>query len=328
MKRIVLCLLMLTATYSADVVTVDTAGVTTITGVAPGTAPAAGEVKIGGGDIVVGRTTAAVGAQVVRGDDPRLASAAGFLAPAKAATVTNVVLFGIQTIDGVACSGGDRVLVRAQSSAVENGIYLVSPGEWTRAQDADSSSELLPGAKVHINEGVFFAQTTWFFSGSGTYNLGSTPVLVRPENLSVHGTIQGTATFTTTLAKLVGMNGQGSALVASGSDRLTMGIGSAGMYKITISAYQLAPNFAPLNMRPTNFRIYRNGSEAINCDGGISYSDVQAQNYSNDLWISSVFWTSYVFLQDGDYVEMYGRANNGTSYQMRIVCSLERTGNR
>lgn len=72
------------ATNSADVVTVDPTGVTTITGVVPATTPAPGEVKIGGGqvqaqgtvtaaEVVIGRTSQAVGAQVVRGDDPRMA---------------------------------------------------------------------------------------------------------------------------------------------------------------------------------------------------------------------------------------------------------------
>lgn len=60
------------AAISADVVTVDPAGVTTVGGTAPATAPAAGEVKIGGGDVVIGRTTPATGPQVVRGDDVRL----------------------------------------------------------------------------------------------------------------------------------------------------------------------------------------------------------------------------------------------------------------
>lgn len=100
MKPIVICLLMLNATYSADVVTVDPAGVTTITGATPGTAPATGEVKIGGGDVVVGRTTAAVGAQVVRGDDPRVVNS------------LSTALLG--AINGIPTLGSDRRIPEAQ----------------------------------------------------------------------------------------------------------------------------------------------------------------------------------------------------------------------
>jgi hypothetical protein len=51
MKRILLSLLLLNAAQSADVVTVDPFGVTTVAGTTPATAPATGEVKLGGGNI-------------------------------------------------------------------------------------------------------------------------------------------------------------------------------------------------------------------------------------------------------------------------------------
>lgn len=55
MNRVLLLFLLLCISrgHSADVVTVDPAGVTTVTGVAPTTAPGSGEVKIGGGQIHV-----------------------------------------------------------------------------------------------------------------------------------------------------------------------------------------------------------------------------------------------------------------------------------
>lgn len=75
MKRVFTCLAILGALNSADVVTVDPAGVTTIGGATPTTTPLAGEVKIGGGDLQIGRVSQASGSQVVRGDDLRLTPA-------------------------------------------------------------------------------------------------------------------------------------------------------------------------------------------------------------------------------------------------------------
>lgn len=100
-----------------------------------------------------------------------------------AATTVNVTLSGTQTIDGVALIAGDRVLVRAQTSASENGIYIVASGAWARSADADSATELR-GAVVTVEQGTLngdkrFAQTTdsitlgsssiaWVDIGTGT----------------------------------------------------------------------------------------------------------------------------------------------------------------
>jgi hypothetical protein len=54
------------------------------------------------------------------------------------ATTANITLSGTQTIDGVAVSVGDRVLVKDQSTASQNGIYLCASSTWTRTTDADS----------------------------------------------------------------------------------------------------------------------------------------------------------------------------------------------
>lgn len=56
-------------------------------------------------------------------------------------TTANITLSGEQTIDGVLTSAS-RVLVKSQSTASENGIYVSAAGAWSRATDANSSSEL------------------------------------------------------------------------------------------------------------------------------------------------------------------------------------------
>ncbi|MFM8446874.1 MAG: hypothetical protein ACKN92_01705, partial [Candidatus Nanopelagicaceae bacterium] len=48
----------------------------------------------------------------------------------KVATTTNITLTGTQTIDSIALSVGDRVLVKNQATASQNGIYVVASGAW------------------------------------------------------------------------------------------------------------------------------------------------------------------------------------------------------
>jgi phage-related tail fiber protein len=60
----------------------------------------------------------------------------------KAATTANITLSGAQTIDGISIVATDRVLVQAQSTPAQNGIYVAAAGAWSRATDADTSAEI------------------------------------------------------------------------------------------------------------------------------------------------------------------------------------------
>lgn len=60
----------------------------------------------------------------------------------RCATTANITLSGLQTIDGITVVAGDRVLVKDQTTASQNGIYLANSSTWTRSLDADATSEL------------------------------------------------------------------------------------------------------------------------------------------------------------------------------------------
>ena len=53
----------------------------------------------------------------------------------KVATTTNITLSGTQTIDGVAVSADERVLVKDQSTSSQNGLYLCKASTWERTTD-------------------------------------------------------------------------------------------------------------------------------------------------------------------------------------------------
>lgn len=97
---------------------------------------------------------------------------AAFKKSVKAATTANITLSGTQTIDGIALVAGDRVLVKNQSTASENGIYNVASGSWTRPADANLSSEM-GGAVVNVDSGGQGGQL-WTTSFKTTDTLGTT----------------------------------------------------------------------------------------------------------------------------------------------------------
>ncbi len=57
---------------------------------------------------------------------------------------------GLLTIDSYTLSAGERVLVKSQTDATENGIYDVASGSWTRSVDADTQAELKPATTVRV----------------------------------------------------------------------------------------------------------------------------------------------------------------------------------
>jgi len=71
----------------------------------------------------------------------------------KVTTTGNITLSGTQTIDGVSVSAGDRVLVKDQTTASQNGIYICSADAWTRSTDMAVGSAAA-GASMFIEQGT------------------------------------------------------------------------------------------------------------------------------------------------------------------------------
>lgn len=69
-----------------------------------------------------------------------------------AASTANLTLSGTQTIDGVAVTAGNRVLVKDQSTASQNGIYVAAAGSWARAADMAAASNAA-GAFTFVEAG-------------------------------------------------------------------------------------------------------------------------------------------------------------------------------
>lgn len=86
--------------------------------------------------------------------------------PCRVATTANITLSGLQTIDGVVVVANDRVLVKSQTSGIENGIYSADTGAWSRTLDFNGSRDCVEGTLVMVVEGTANADNVFHLSTS------------------------------------------------------------------------------------------------------------------------------------------------------------------
>ena len=94
--------------------------------------------------------------------------------PALVVSTANVLLSGLQTIDSVALTTNDRVLLINQTNEVENGLWLAQAGAWIRPADfANGSAADL--AYVLITSGAIHAGSSYVCS-TPTAIIGTDPI--------------------------------------------------------------------------------------------------------------------------------------------------------
>lgn len=156
------------------------------------------------------------------------------------------------TVDGITLSTGDRILLKDQSSAQENGIYVVAAtGAPTRATDADSTTEL-ENATVFVMSGTVnadkaFTQTatvttvnttaqTWVqFGGGQTYTADGNGIELSSTTFSIE--LDGTTLSKSATGLRIGSGAAGAGLVES-TGVLAVGAGTG----ITVNADDVQVN--------------------------------------------------------------------------------------
>jgi hypothetical protein len=91
------------------------------------------------------------------------------------ATTVNITLSGLQTIDGYTTLAGDRVLVKNQTIAANNGIYSASSGVWTRTSDTNTYASLV-SAFTFIQNGTTQQNSGWACTIPVSGTLGTTSI--------------------------------------------------------------------------------------------------------------------------------------------------------
>jgi hypothetical protein len=80
-----------------------------------------------------------------------------------------------EVVDGVTLATGDRVLVKNQTDATENGIYVVAEsGAPARSSDADTAAEITASFAVFVEEGTVNTDSGWTLTNNGAVTVGTT----------------------------------------------------------------------------------------------------------------------------------------------------------
>lgn len=156
-------------------------------------------------------------------------------APVTAASMANITtLSGLLTIDTVTLAAGETVLVKNQTNAADNGIYVVSAGAWTRSIGADVWEEFI-GAIVFVVEGTQ-GGSAWFCTAQPGGTLGTTAI--NWSNFSV------SSTYTA-----------GTGLTLTGTVFSITPVGTAGIYGSASSVPVLTTNASGQISSVTNTAI-------------------------------------------------------------------------
>ena len=98
-------------------------------------------------------------------------------ASVRVATTAEITLSNTQTIDNIPLSVDDRVLVKNQSNAINNGIYLVKSSSWVRAADMNDPGEVSGGTFVFVEEGSVNSDSGFVVTSNGSLTIGSDEIV-------------------------------------------------------------------------------------------------------------------------------------------------------
>jgi hypothetical protein len=196
-------------------------------------------------------------------------------------TTTNITLTGgaPSLVDGVSLSLGDRVLVTAQTTGTQNGLYYVTTvgsgadGTWARTSDGNENGEIEAGMIVMVTEGVIYADTQWKLITDEPITIGTT-ALTFTQNYMANSISSGTSNVVINSNANVTVSSAGTAnvLTISSTGTVTSGTASVtgnitGGNIVTVGAVSTTGNAYVGNIL-TNGYYYANGVAFSGGGGG------------------------------------------------------------
>jgi len=135
------------------------------------------------------------------------------------------------SVDGVSLSAGDRVLVTAQGTGSQNGLYYVvtvgsgATGTWARTSDGNDNGEIEAGMIVMVTEGTIYADTQWKLITDDPITIGTT-ALTFTQNYMANSISGGTSNVVVNSNANVTISSSGTANVLTVSSTGTVVTGT------------------------------------------------------------------------------------------------------
>ena len=199
---------------------------------------------------------------------------------------------GALTVDGVAVAVDDRVLVKDQAAAAQNGFYKVTATGGasavfvlTRTPDADAASELTAGAFTFTEEGTANADNGYVLSTDGAVTLGTTSITF--EQFSGAGQISA-----------------GNGLTKSGNT--INAVGTAGKITVSADAITIATDYVGQNTIVTTGTVTTGTWEAT--DVGVAHGGTGSSTASGARTNLGVAIGSDVQAYDAQLADVAGLA--------------------
>ena len=228
-------------------------------------------------------------------------------------TVANITLAGgaPSVVDGVTLSNGDRVLVTAQSTPSQNGLYYVSTagsgsnGTWTRTTDANQTGEIDAGMIVMVTEGLIYADTQWKLITDNPITIGTTALTFTQNYLA--NAIQGGTSNVTVYSNAnvtISSGGTPNVLIVTSGGTVVKGTESVSG-NITVGnvlTSGLLSATGNINGNYLNANIYyATGFSASRIFSGTSEANIGTANGNANITIGGVSNVA-VFASTGEYI--------------------------
>jgi len=206
-------------------------------------------------------------------------------------TVANITLTGgaPAVVDGVTLAEDDRVLVTAQSTGSQNGLYIVatvgagSDGTWVRTSDGNETGEIEAGMIVMVTEGTVYADTQWKLITDNPIVIGTT-ALTFTQNYSANSISGGTSNVAVYSNANVTISSAGTANVLTISSTGTVTTGTASVTGNITGSY-IFGNGSQLTGLPATYGnsdvatfMAAFGSNTISTTGSITSGNVTGGN--------------------------------------------------
>ncbi|WLI41827.1 phage tail protein [Pseudomonas hefeiensis] len=208
----------------------------------------------------------------------------------RVATTGNIALTGLQVVDGITLLAGDRVLVKNQTAAKDNGIYVAANAAWLRAPDADSNAEVTSAMILSVEQGSTLADSRWQLVTDGSIILGTT-ALVFQNVTQGFAPLNSPALIGTPTAPTVAGTDNSTQIATSAAVRAIMaqyGLGAAAFnYGGNIDTIALTGVYM-VAVGTTGTKPLNPGTSSVIPNGTIFHMERGSSNMATQWWDSLV----------------------------------------